>query len=88
MSGADTKRKVGNILDGLCMTWTSLVAQLVKNPPKRRETWVGSLGVGKICWRRGWLPTPVFCPGEFHGPYSPWGCKESDVTEQLPLHYV
>ena len=30
MSGADTKRKVGNILDGLCMTWTSLVAQLVK----------------------------------------------------------
>ena len=44
MSGADIKRKVGNILDGLCMTWTSLVAQLVKNPPKRRETWVGSLG--------------------------------------------
>ena len=88
MSGADTKRKVGNILDGLCMTWTSLVAQLVKNPPKRRETWVGSLGVGKISWRRGWLPTPVFWPGEFHGPYSPWGCKESDVTEQLPLHYV
>ena len=44
MSGADIKRKVGNILDGLCMTWTSLVAQLVKNPPTRWETWVGSLG--------------------------------------------
>ena len=34
--------------------------------------------VGKIPWRREWLPTPVFLPGEFHGQrslvgYSPWG---------------
>ena len=41
--------------------------------------------VGKVPWRRGWLPTPVFWPGEFHGQYSPWGHKESDVTEQLSL---
>jgi len=27
---------------------------------------VGSLG-GEISWRRAWLPTPVFWPGEFHG---------------------
>ena len=31
-------------------------------------------------------PTPVFLPGESHGRrslagYSPWGCKESEVTE-------
>ena len=39
--------------------------------------------VGKIPWRRDRLPTPVFWPGEFHGLYSPWGHKESDVTEQL-----
>ena len=25
--------------------------------------------VGKIPWRREWLPTPVFWPGEFHGLY-------------------
>ena len=35
-----------------------------------------------------WQPTPVFLPGKFHGlrslvGYSPWGCKESDTTEQL-----
>ena len=35
-----------------------------------------------------WQPTPVFLPGECHGQrslasYSPWGCKESDTTEQL-----
>ena len=46
--------------------------------------------VGKIPWRREWLPTPVFLPGEFHGQrsltsYSPWGRKESDMTEQLTL---
>ena len=44
--------------------------------------------VGKIPWRRKWQPTPVLLPGKFHGlrslvGYSPWGCKESDTTEQL-----
>ena len=44
--------------------------------------------VGKIPWRRAWLPTPVFLPGESHGQgslagYSPPGRKESDTTERL-----
>ena len=35
---------------------------------------------GKIPWRKKWEPTPVFLPGESHGPrsmvgYSPWGCR-------------
>ena len=58
----------------------SLVAQLVKNLTAMQETWVRSL-VQKIPWRRERLPTPVFWPGEFHGVYSPWGRKESDMTE-------
>ena len=41
--------------------------------------------VGKIPWRREWLPTPVFWSAEFHELYSPWGCKELDMTEQLSL---
>ena len=40
-------------------------------------------GVGKIPWRRERLPTPGFWPGEFHGLYSPRGCKESDRTDWL-----
>ena len=60
-----------------------LVAQLVKNSPAM-QTWIQSLR-WKIPWRREWLSTPVFWPGEFYGLYSPWGCKESDMTEQLPL---
>ena len=51
------------------------------------ETWVRSLG-----WEdpleKGRLPTPVFWPGEFHGLYNPWGCKESDTTERLLLHFT
>ena len=44
--------------------------------------------VRKISWRRKWQPTPVFLPGKSHGQrslvgYSPWGCKELDVTERL-----
>ena len=45
--------------------------------------------VGKIPWRRKWQPTPVFLPEKSHGQRSlvgyssPWGCKESDITEQL-----
>ena len=41
--------------------------------------------VGKIPWRRAWLPAPVFWLGESQGLYSPWGCKESDMTERLSL---
>ena len=38
--------------------------------------------------RRQWHPTPALLPGKSHGQrslvgHSPWGCKESDTTEQL-----
>ena len=48
------------------LSWASLVAQLVKNLPAMQETWAW-YRVGKIPWRREWLPTPVFWPREFHG---------------------
>ena len=45
---------------------------------------LGSIpGLGRPPWRRERLSTPAFWPGEFHGLYGPWGCKESDMTEQL-----
>ena len=62
----------------------SLRAQLVKNPPAMQETWVQPW-VGKICWRRERLPTPVLWPGESHRLYSPRGHKELDRTERLSL---
>ena len=34
-----------------------------------------------LYWRRERLPSPVVWPGEFHGLCSPWGSKESDLTE-------
>ena len=64
-----------------------LVAQVVKNLPAMQEMWVRSLHwedpleKGKaihssiLAWRTPWT---VLC-------ISPWGCKESDVTEQLSL---
>ena len=64
--------------------WASLVAQLVKNPPSVRKTWVQSLG-----WEdpleKG-KATLVFWPGEFHGLYGPWDRKESDMTGFFPAH--
>ena len=57
--------------------------------PVKGSAGKGRLGfdpwVGKIPWRRERLPTPVFWPGEFHGLYSLWGCKELDMTAQLSL---
>ena len=40
---------------------------------------------GKVPWRRKWLSTPVFLPGESHGQrslvgYCSWGGKELDMT--------
>ena len=58
----------------------SLVAQLVKNLTAMWETWVRSLG-WEDPWRRKRLPTPVFWPGEFHGLYSAWDHKESDMRD-------
>ena len=50
------------------------------------------LQVRKIPWRKAWQPTPVFLSGESHGQrtlvgYSPWGFKESDMTE-VTLHVL
>ena len=47
----------------------------------RFDTWFR-----KILWRRKWQPIPVFLSGKSHGQrslgeYSPWGHKESNVTE-------
>ena len=47
--------------------------------------------IRKIPWRRKWHPAPVFLPGESHGQrnlegYSPWGHKESDMTEWLSTY--
>ena len=41
-----------------------------------------------MAYRRKWQPTPVFLPRKPHGQrslvgYSPWGHKESDMTERL-----
>ena len=67
------------------------MAQTVKNLPAMQETWFNPW-IGKISWRRKWPPTPVFLPGEFHGQrslagYSPWGHRESDMTERVTLLY-
>ena len=66
---------------------------MVKNPPANAGH-VGLIpGSGKSPGRRKWQPTPVFLPGKFYGQttvcplwrsladYSPWGSKESDMTE-------
>ena len=50
------------------------------------------LHIGKISWRTEWQPTPVCLPREFHGQrglesYHPRGLKESDMTEQITLHF-
>ena len=64
---------------------------MVKNLPAigrpRFDPWVR-----KSPWRREWLPTPVFLPGEFHrqrslAGCSPWGRKELDMTERLTLRF-
>ena len=47
--------------------------------------------LASACWRRQWHLTPVLLPGKAHGRRSlvgcsPWGRKESDMTERLHFH--
>ena len=65
---------------------------MVKNPSAKWETWARSL-CWEWPWRRERLPTPVFLPGEFHGQrslagYSPWSCKELDMTDFHSLTHL
>ena len=69
----------------------SLVAHTIKNLPAMQETQVLSLG-----WedplQKGIATHFSILPEEFHGQrslagYSPWGRKESDMTEWLILSY-
>ena len=69
------------LFTGMAGNRASLVAQTVKNMPTVWETQVWFLG-----WRREWLPTPVFLPGEFHGQRAvAHRVAELDITEQLTL---
>ena len=86
-SGRSPGEGIGNPLH---YSWASLVVQIVKNLPAMQETLVLSLGredpleegmvihSSILAWRipmdRGAWWAPV-C-------YSPWGCKELDMTEQ------
>ena len=66
---------------------------VVKNPPAsagRHKRYGFNPWARKIPWGMARQPTPGFLPGESHGQrslvgYSPWGCKESDMTEQLSM---
>ena len=67
----------------------SLVLQWKRICLPIQKMWVLSLSQ-KDPWRRKWQLTPVFLPGKSDGQrslvdYSPCGCKESDMTEQLRM---
>ena len=59
------------------------MAQLVKNPPAIRETWVG-----KIPWRRERLPTPVFWPRELRGLEKPVGLQSRTRLSDFHFHIL
>ena len=70
----------------------SLLTQLVKNFPAMQETWVQSLGQEDALEEEMATDSSILVHGEFHGQrslvgYSPWGCKELDMTEQL-THFL
>ena len=64
---------------------------VVKNPPANAGDPITlSLGQEEPL-EEEWQPTPVFLPGKFHKlmnvvGYSPWGHKESDMTDYTHTH--
>ena len=71
--------------------FTCIILSGIPVDPAGLPWWLSACNAGdpgSIPWRREWLPTPVFLPGEFYGQkslagYIPWGRKESDLTDQL-----
>ena len=67
------------------------MAQVGKNLTVMQETQVLSLGQEDTL-EKGITTHSIFLSGEFHGQrslvgYSPWGCKESYMNEQLTLSF-
>ena len=58
------------------------MAQLVKNPPVMRETWVQSLGCEDLLEKGRATHSSILA---WRIPCTVWGCKESDTTEWLSL---
>ena len=73
-----TQIRIWQRMDTCICIWASLIAQLVKNPPAMKGTPLDSW-VGKICWKRDRLPTPVFLgfPGGSAGKES--ACNVGDL---------
>ena len=76
--------------------WASLVAQMVKNPPAMRETWVWSLDwEDPLEESMAWQTTPVFLPGESPGTEEPGGLQSMGsqrvrhdwTTKHRAIHY-
>ena len=66
-------------------SWASLVAQLVKNPHAMQETWVRSLGWKDPLGQGKATHSSILAQRIPWTEYSPWSCKESDMTERLSL---
>ena len=81
-SGRATGEGIGYPLQ---YSWPSLVAQLVKYFPAMQETWVLSLD-WEDSLEKGKATQSNILPREFHGLYSPWGCKES--TQLSNVHFI
>ena len=60
------------------------MAQLVKNPPAMRETWVRFLGREDLL-EKGTATHSRILVWRVPWTYSPWGHKESHTTERLSL---
>ena len=90
MYGKITGTEILEIISVLNILRASLVAQRLKCLSAMQETWVGSLGweasleKGRathssiLAWRIPWTERSL-------AGYSPWGGKESDMTERVTL---
>ena len=93
----DLKWSAGNWLQQVNPTHINLLGfpggSVVKNSPAKQEmqeTWVRSLGQEDPLEEEMATYSSIFA-GKSHGQrtlvgYSPWGCKESDTTEQSTGH--
>ena len=77
----------------LCTSGSFLMAQMVKNLPARQETQVPLLGSEDSLERQVGCPLQYSCLQNPHGQrslvgYSPWGHKESDMTEGVIYTYI
>ena len=85
------KESIGEMVELLLNSWSAILCYFY-NVAQKDLPYIFCPILWLFIVSGQWHPIPVLLPGKSHGPrslvgFSPWGRRESDMTERLHFHF-